>query len=357
MRFMKLDIPYYIRQVLRESREVHLDSIGSFVVRQQSAKINVSKSAINPPTLELDFEANGNYDTKLEQYIADYDGITMGVAKKEILKYSELAFNKLLNFGTFEIEGLGVLTKNKFTDVVKFIPAIPFFTEEYEGLGTLPITPISRVKLEPENVAHAIDSSNLPSEDKSLLPWWIPILAGCIVGLFYIMSIKGCFDRKPDTSNNGILESKIVLDSTVNKQDKVLDSVFSEVDHIIEPTKTETEPVNTTKTKKIDDSQVIVKDKPTKKGEFDEYLAIIPQSGKCKIVVGSFKKPTNITRMISRLERKGYKSYTHQHNGLTRVGLIFNCTNTDLKSYIQKVRKEIIRTAWYLDPQLRVEYK
>ena len=76
----------------------------------------------------------------------------------------------------------------------------------------------------------------------------------------------------------------------------------------------------------------------------------------CIIITGVFSRYSNIDKMINLIERKGYQSYQEAYGSYTRVGLTFDCKNVDLESYLSKIRKQISRRAWYLQPELYVEY-
>ena len=77
----------------------------------------------------------------------------------------------------------------------------------------------------------------------------------------------------------------------------------------------------------------------------------------CIIITGVFSRYKNIEKMINLVERNGYKSYQEEYGSYTRVGLTFDCEDVDLASYLAKVRRQISRRAWYLQPELYVEYK
>jgi cell division septation protein DedD len=76
----------------------------------------------------------------------------------------------------------------------------------------------------------------------------------------------------------------------------------------------------------------------------------LPFSQKCVIITGSFSNSKNQNSMINLLERNGYEVYTEPRGGMTRIGLEFDCSNSDLESYLATIRKKIEPKAWYLYP-------
>lgn len=77
----------------------------------------------------------------------------------------------------------------------------------------------------------------------------------------------------------------------------------------------------------------------------------------CIIIAGVFSDVGNIRRMESRISNAGYKLYKAQYKGLTRVGFTFDCTDEDLPEYLLAVRRKLEPFAWYLEPDLYVEYE
>ena len=71
MPYMKIDIPYYIKQVLREQRKVYLPEIGTFILKQSPAHISDDKSRIYPPILDIEFVDGGSDDQSLKRYLQD----------------------------------------------------------------------------------------------------------------------------------------------------------------------------------------------------------------------------------------------------------------------------------------------
>ncbi|MDF1699145.1 MAG: hypothetical protein P1U56_25045, partial [Saprospiraceae bacterium] len=142
---MKLDIPYYIRQVLREQRMVNIPGIGILRLVQTKATFNDDKKTLNPPSLTIEFDENSTEDDSLLKYILDTGELSEPKARKRIEQYNQAAFNKVLNVDAFQIEGVGVLSKKVGEDGIIFTPSISELTQEYQKLAPIKTTPISRL--------------------------------------------------------------------------------------------------------------------------------------------------------------------------------------------------------------------
>ncbi len=77
----------------------------------------------------------------------------------------------------------------------------------------------------------------------------------------------------------------------------------------------------------------------------------------CIIITGSFSRYQNVDKMERLLESKGYDVYVEEYGPYTRVGFRFDCSEEDLPSYLNRVRRNVSSKAWYLLPELYVEYK
>ena len=101
---MKLNIPYYIRQVLREQRMVHIPGIGTFRLHQSAAQFNDDKSKLSPPSLQITFDDADSENDSLQKYILDTGLYPEAKVKKKIVQYTQSVFNNLLNVDSFHIE-------------------------------------------------------------------------------------------------------------------------------------------------------------------------------------------------------------------------------------------------------------
>ena len=396
---MKLDIPYYIRQVLREQRKVHVPGIGTFRIDQTSAHFSDDKTIISPPSLNVLFDETESEDDSLLKYILDAGLLTESKARKKIEQYTQSAFNKLLNVDSFLIEGVGKLVKNVGQDKVGFEPKITDLTKEFSDLAPMNLTPISRIQ---EQIPSAsIADVNLKAEESgSLLPriLLILLLALLFISLYFIGAyLYNSYSNQAEEEKTEVPIVNEVEDVATmsDSSEKELELRYEEIDELIDPVKGEKsliddsqEPVESNsiaETKSENQEAGVINEVGTKdenevpKTKIDEpieepeaktiepieeannttankYADIIPESGECIIVVGSFIKSLNAIKMASLLERKGYKVFRSEYKGFTRIGLRYECGDEDLEAYIQNIRKKISKRAWYLDPDLDVPY-
>lgn len=405
---MKLDIPYYIRQVLREQRMVHVPGIGTFRIQQTSAYFNDDKTLISPPSLNLSFDDAESEDDSLLKYILDTGLLSEAKAKKKIAEFTQSAFNKLLNVDSFLIDGVGTIVKKADSTSVEFEPNLTDLTKEYSDLKSLSLTPISRISEQKPLAATPLVDSKV-DDSGSFLPRII-LLSFLLIALWFVgQYFYNSYNSEPTIDDTEILNeeslgNEIIANGnteedssfTSESNEKELQQKYEEIDELIDPLK-ENDQVKSGNdpklneelanlTENIDNQEVgevdngdedidqsnepetiieePVKEVGTKSTELSEdenipvnkHADIIPASGECIIVVGSFMKSLNTIKMVSLLERKGYTVYQSEYKGFTRVGLKYECENEDLEAYLHSVRKKISKKAWYLDPDLVVPY-
>lgn len=400
--YMKIDIPYYIRQVLREQRKVYVPGIGTFQLMHSHSQFSDDKSTLSPPRLSLSFQEGESEDKSLTKYIIDTERFSNKKIEKAIEAYTQSSFDSLVNDNKLDFPGLGSLTKTD--DSLNFLPTVETLTKEYSGFKKVNLNPISRIKQEAE-VAHALDTTNLPAEKSDSYPWWLySFLAGLLIAALFVLGVRGCEyledkkaleseinetidknerdieasqmtkkltddgeevtkkyqevdellgDGETKVTTKGdeelsnltpIKEEEVKVEETVVEEVKIEEPVVKEI--IVEEPK-----VEEIKTEIVPEKQVAVKTVTNK------YADIIPESGECIIILGSLKKASNIASLMSLIERDGKTVYRSQHNGNTRVGLKFDCTDVDIEAYLTDIRKRLSSKAWYLDPSVNIPYR
>lgn len=91
--------------------------------------------------------------------------------------------------------------------------------------------------------------------------------------------------------------------------------------------------------------------------KYKDVLTAENLSTGCIIIVGSFKKSTNATKMKDQIIRAGLEPYSEFYGEFTRVGTLFECLDHDLEGYIDSLRSSFDSKSWYLEPDLEVPYK
>ena len=393
---MTNSIPYYIREQLREDREVYLPGLGVFSLKQHSAAISEDKLHISAPTLSLHYLENNGDESGLLQKISRVEQISLEKAKKKLTKYTDKIFNNLLNLNTVQLDGIGTLVRQPDEQIV-FKDTVTQLTDEFNGLKALSLKPIKRMSAPSTN-----ENSNyqlpISENQEPKRRWWIPLLGGLLIFAVYLFSTKACNTGNEggllgDTDDNkeqldtkeelAAADDEVDIKTEVADKTDVLEEMTAEQGVDVDGTKT-TEKVEEVTTEAVEDiveevtptkeesepaaKVEIIKqeDLATDKGtvvdvqEIDYNTTLTDASGSviksvnydgatCIIIVGSFKKAKNVLRMMQKVEQMGYQAYSAPFHDFTRVGLKFQCKASDLNKYIAEVRSKLEKGAWYLE--------
>jgi nucleoid DNA-binding protein len=74
----------------------------------------------------------------------------------------------------------------------------------------------------------------------------------------------------------------------------------------------------------------------------------------CVIVIGSFHKSKNAIKMRNQIINAGLQPHTSYFGDFTRIAIVFECRDHDLEGYIDTIRRDFNKDAWYLLPELEV---
>lgn len=84
---------------------------------------------------------------------------------------------------------------------------------------------------------------------------------------------------------------------------------------------------------------------------------IVADTDQCIIITGVFSDYRNVKRMEEKLMSHGHDVYSEEYGPHTRVGFRFDCSDEDLPEHLHKIRAKFSKKAWYLVPELYVEYR
>ena len=121
--------------------------------------------------------------------------------------------------------------------------------------------------------------------------------------------------------------------------------------------KTATETNVSPSTDDNDNTASITKENDDAVIEEDNSSTTEERPSECIIITGSYSNYENVSRMEDLLARNGYQVYIAENGPYTRVGFTYDCSNVDLADYLNNIRRQIEPKAWYLVPELYVDYE
>ena len=358
---MKINLSQHIMDYVTRFREVALPGIGLFRLVDTPAHFN-GYSKLHPPTRKIAFTPD-HIDTigGFEYFVAGQANIDAATAQRAVMQLAKTITQSIVDNGYADLYPLGRLTQSEYG--LQLSDKSSPFVKPLIGAQPLPL------KLLIRNIA-SIDSLSSKSESDHVLkspvtqPWrWITIL---LLALAMFLVFKTCMAMQQNSDQ--------VSEVTSAKKDSPFTA--SAVDSTLFQNNTlDAEPLEVKNLEFSENENPVIKYEMgannKHKASIDEVtpdaidsllndpiLSSSPPETpvECIIILGAFGQQRNAIRMMERIEAKGHQVYLGVHGNLTRVGIIFNCEKKDLVSYIQTIRKDFIRDAWYLQPQLRVDY-
>jgi len=316
----------------------------------------------------------------LAKYINDTGLFSSKKIDKALKAFSTLVFDQLASKGTFHVEQIGALRKTGST--ISYNPTLRQMTDEFKGLSSVALTPINRIQ-ESNEVEHVVDTGDISARPEASTPIWYPLVAGLLIAAAFIAFKKGCYDQQ--FAEEAVIEQMIeapdnsaqLIANDDDSLQKVIDTKYEEVDQLIDDSgatkatqKIDEELANLEAVKSVASNDEVTTEVIESEPLSDEveaveepltgaakYASIIPSNGRCIIILGSFSKASNTTRMISNVEQANLPLYTSTYNGYTRVGFEVECTGLDLEQYLNDIRNRFSSKAWYLDPSVDIPYR
>lgn len=377
---MKINFAETIREVLDDRNPVTIAGLGTIVLEQVSASFGDQRETMLPPRMRMRFSEKQTPNRPILKWLAQKYNINQKEAEKALKQFSENVLNAFVNYGKVNVPGVAYLYKNTDQTIncegdksflqlfYSDLPKVPIQIFKESLSSTVSVGPVSQSKeagieesivaikkTEPsidkpekkDNTIHSkvIMNQNLDEVKSKYADVWnadkkynhyddengcgfvsilIMFLALMAVLLF---SYYGCNKLMELTSTKDDVHAIVDKDSTDFTIDTSIDNF--DLDSI--------------------SGQDLV-----------DSMALIPadiRPDRCVIITGVFGKARNVLKMQDILSRDGYEVYKEVNGGMTRIGIIFNCQNIDLVEYLQNIRRSYSAKAWYLRPELYVEYE
>lgn len=348
---MQIDLTIHIADYLNRFKHVVLPGIGRFDKIHQPAQLRDGVSDLQPPSTRISYDPTVLDDEdRLAAMIADREGISIEQSRGLLQLFADRKLADIMDTGSASIFPLGTLILEG--DTMVFTASDNRLTNKYFGLQPLTITPANYTEVEKISSAENNQKTsfdNLITVDKKekdpIWRWLMIIVAAFVLALLYqkCEPLKGYLGLDDTPSSTGHLTAASSSDTSGSQPPAITaDTTMGDLSS------------KGARQLHIDDLT---------DGEIDSVLADeeLRIAGKdsvinCVIILGSYRQQRNAIRMMSDVETAGHDLYVGVHGDYTRVGVVFNCAKEELVSYLQNIRKQYVSHAWYLVPELHVEY-
>ena len=299
----------YLVYWLYDHKQIAIPGIGIFNLERTPASQIPGEITLSPPSYKITFKedrsmiTDDNFFRKLKMYCPS-------VTKQEYNDYGRILENKLETDKLADIFGIGKLSVNGGQIVF----------EQDDSTATLLSRHYSKLKMKffskPIEAISWLDLklSKLPNKFWTI---YLPLLSSlALLSSIFIFNKLKTENKfvKPEEKTE---VPKVKVTDTTENLEGVLDSI-------------------------LEGSGVVKLDSVGVTPEGD----VIKQ---CIIITGAYRSEKYKNLMIERIQKEGYKVYTEEVNGLVRVGLQFECTDTTLIEMLKKIRSTFDKNAWHLE--------
>ena len=325
---------------------VSLPGLGSFVRKYEPAKLSPDGKTISAPQEFYTFDSSRNFnDEALENYIHEATGINTLNAASQVTNFVNDITIKLTNGEPIHFEGIGNLQLQPNGSILLICDAAGYSSQTF-GLPSIDVTPrIAPTQPQPvqaqnppkKEVSHTVTTKPIPTghkgSDSSQIALIVSLCAALAVVAFILISPRAQFWNK----------SKVAEVTKTKPQPIAQTEPDSTSPKIANDTTPEVAPENQ-QTTQVDGQKIEIS---TDKKTALLYTESTPDKRSHYIIVGSFSKKDNATKLINELTHKGYKPNLLEDKNSFRVAL-YKFSNRDraMRELERLKAQHISETVW-----------
>lgn len=328
----------YLYQTLMEYGHVAVPNLGVFALEFTEAVFNHDRSLLKPPHSKAIFYRSSSSIPLISQLLVE-SGMPSSDAQsieKALVEDYHSATEKQI---PFELDNFGTVINHIFLE------KNPAFFNRFEGLSDMEIKALTigaerkypyRFATTQEDIAYA------PAPKASFFSeYWLPLTVAILTFITILWWLMSSSSENPNASNQlhnvGVTNDLSIVDtpyvaegtSTVT----TLDNEGIAEENIVDEN---TDATQGTMTVQDADTMVINSDTPS-----------------CIVIIGAFSQQSNAQRLLRKIAAKGYGTYTAQVNGLSRVGIKYDCKANDPEVFKSMIKTEFNKQAWHLHDTLK----
>lgn len=325
---MQIDLYPIIKPLLSKYQFLFIPGLGTFTEKHVPAKVDTLNGKLLPPETIVTFEQGTNGDGRiLHTEIKNRFSVDDEIASEAIRLFSRQIHNELDLHNSTELPPLGRLYFN-IDHKIAFVPRLKVFENDSFGLPEISLPAHTQII---NSISMESDKPQIPPPLPPVPP--NPILKFILFSLLVVSLSIGAFFLVSSAyfkENWTLIKEMVAAWKIENKES--------------EPIKNTAEVVSDTLSN-VDDfppqeeDEILESPKPEKK-EMNEKGEIV------KIAIGVFGNPENAARMVNKIEKAGYSSFSEKAGTLTKVGVEqkYN-TLAEKLEILEKVRLDIEKTA------------
>ncbi len=374
-----MDINNEIISFLFSVGKVNLPGLGLLRLDKSSSIINPAKTKISGPKYSVSFtekEFDEKSHHKFVEYLSNKYSKDREYFEEKIKKTSAVILNNILNFGSTEIKNLGTISIKNEKKVFEMMPFLQeILDKSYPNLPMVYINRKNDIDFIDERDKKNITGLYTQKRKRNSKGWIFPLIMLTLISLLFVFLLYCLFyvidlEKSEKTKDIAQTEIAVIKDTTTTKdtsltaEDKIFDQ-YAENDSVSDiekissksdKNKEETQISNRNKTKKINKKTTRGNNNELKnldKINLTELLNFGPElinqyDKSCIIIVGSFVKRSNASKMLQKMYDYGFAPYVERYGEFHRTGVIFDCNDRPLYDFLQNLRDTIDKDSWIL---------
>ncbi len=340
---MSFDIQPVLFDFLSRRKTVLLPGVGSLVWKVQRAQKGQALSELDPPSIHLDIEKESGSSEVFVNYLSHQLQLSKKEAQTIFGNWIEQIRESLTKGHTVEIDNVGKLSRDA-NNHIQF-EQDPTLVASYFHLPNVRLTPISR-KYQPEGVilAKYTEDSLLSRVMTNVV---VPVLLLLAIGVLSYFLLK----QPLFTGDQPISQDIDTVEASVNTPDpeqEVDEALITDMedaeDEMYSDTMAQNNVLVTSTDTLLPDE---LKEETLDEEDAEERLSDFNDRF-CIIILGSFKKQSNVEDMVRKISELDLETYTESYNDYTRVGVRFDCYQKDLYRTLFQLRGDFGDDAWIL---------
>lgn len=304
----------FLKSLVRH-KDVSLPEIGRFKLEYQSAFFETGSLTLHPPAERVDFHRITDETATFSEHLLHL-GFDQAQAQSIQSELCQTILQQLKTVGQMTLLHIGDLRHTNEGITCAIDPSQPLNHLQH----------FQPVVVKPKKYAQVPQSSNdkpvyypydrLSSDNqRPLIHYLWPILIVGIVGLFIL--IKSITYVNPQKKSPVIPTTHITQDTLHQEDTTVINQIYEQNNDNMGETSTDTSP-------------------------------------RCTLILGSFVEEINADKLYQALEKQGFQVFKEDTSIYHRVGIIIDIDPDQRVEYLQSLRRQGFKDAWYLTPALFV---
>lgn len=323
------DYSRLLYRILMDYGKISIAGVGTFVLIRKAAEFNDGRTSIQAPRTEVEFSYEEDPTCMITDILAE-EGLEPAYGQSLSTAIQTDYQNAKAENKPFKLGEFGVLINKVVVESSQGV------FNKYAGLEQADIHPAAKsakVPAHSDDFTYGLNYKHGTTSSGNSMQYFWPILAALITVFVLLLRLGG----NHETKNSGSIPEVTIDTATVVQDTSQVNEQDTMSQTIAETVSSETASSGTV-------GEATGSDKQENSAEISEPSP----AGECILIAGAFKNPGNARKLAKKIRKKGYRTFEQDHNGLRRVGILFDCNDPDPDKFKAGVERKFKQKMWYL---------